>query len=398
MKTVCLVGGKLQGFELAYLAKKAKIKTILVDRSPKALIRTYTDEFHCFDVVKDPARLIELSEKVDALIPGNENLKCIALLEELEEKLCCPIFFDFEAYRISRDKHKSKDFFARVGVPTPLAFPSEPPYFVKPACESGSVGTAILYEQEALKKLEPSMLIEEYVEGDVVSLEIVGDGSHFAVVKETKVHIDPTYDCHKVTPLPSDREFRQIARTLAQGLFLKGIMDVEAIKGKKGLKVIEIDARFPSQTPTVVYHSTGINLLELLFKAFENGPKAEKEKGAAKMQKKGLQEIVAFPKEAYCIFEHLMLDKENRILVPVGEHVLSESSEYGKYYAEEGLEIFLGLGKQLVFTLIVWAPVQDAAEKAREKGLELLAKAFDLNRSSDFVLELGQKPEIKAGI
>ena len=52
------------------------------------------------------------------------------------------------------------------------------------------------------------MLIEEYVEGEVISLEVIGDGSHFAVVKETLIHIDETYDCHMVTPLPLDPSFR----------------------------------------------------------------------------------------------------------------------------------------------------------------------------------------------
>ncbi|MDK2947832.1 MAG: 3-methylornithine--L-lysine ligase, partial [Methanolobus sp.] len=32
------------------------------------------DIFHCFDVVREPEKLIELSENVDAIIPVNENL------------------------------------------------------------------------------------------------------------------------------------------------------------------------------------------------------------------------------------------------------------------------------------------------------------------------------------
>jgi pyrrolysine biosynthesis protein PylC len=33
-------------------------------------------------------------------------------------------------------------------------------------------------------------------------------------------------------------------------------------------KLIEIDARFPSQTPTAVYHSTGINMVSMLVDLF----------------------------------------------------------------------------------------------------------------------------------
>ena len=91
------------------------------------------------------------------------------------------------------------------------------------------------------------------------------------MVKETLIHIDETYDCHMVTPLPLDPSFRQISHALAANLSLKGIMDVEAISGPRGLKVIEIDARFPSQTPTVVYLLPGIILIRLLFRAFTDG-------------------------------------------------------------------------------------------------------------------------------
>lgn len=359
LKTICLVGGKLQGFEAAYLSKKAGIRVVLVDKDPHALIRNYADEFHCFDVIKEPEKLIELSKSVDALLPVNENLECIEFLSSVKEKFSCPVLFDFEAYRISRDKKKSKDYFASIGIPTPQDKPSEPPYFVKPPCESSSVGARIIYDEEELRELEPGMLIEEYVEGEVISLEVIGDGSHFAVVKETLIHIDETYDCHMVTPLPPELSFRQISHALAANLSLKGIMDVEAISGPKGLKVIEIDARFPSQTPTAVYYSSGINLIELLFRAFTDG----------------VEEIKILPENEYCIYEHLMLG-ENGILIPVGEQVLSMGSDYGKYYEEPGIEILFCKGENPVFTLIFWGRNREEAEERKCKGLSVLKDRF----------------------
>lgn len=359
LKTICLVGGKLQGFEAAYLSKKAGIRVVLVDKDPHALIRNYADEFRCFDVIKEPEKLIELSKSVDALLPVNENLECIEFLSSVKEKFSCPVLFDFEAYRISRDKKKSKDYFASIGIPTPQDKPSEPPYFVKPPCESSSVGARIIYDEEELRELEPGMLIEEYVEGEVISLEVIGDGSHFAVVKETLIHIDETYDCHMVTPLPPELSFRQISHALAANLSLKGIMDVEAISGPKGLKVIEIDARFPSQTPTAVYYSSGINLIELLFRAFTDG----------------VEEIKILPENKYCIYEHLMLG-ENGILIPVGEQVLSMGSDYGKYYEEPGIEILFCKGENPVFTLIFWGRNREEAEERKCKGLSVLKDRF----------------------
>jgi 3-methylornithine--L-lysine ligase len=140
---------------------------------------------------------------------------------------------------------------------------------------------------------------------------------------------------------------------------LKGIMDVEAISGPKGLRVIEIDARFPSQTPTAVYYSSGINLIELLFRAFSGG----------------IEEIRALPEDKYCIYEHLMLG-ENGILVPVGEQVLSMGSDYGKFYEEPGIEILLCKGENPVFTLIFWGKDKEEAEAKKCKGLSVLKERF----------------------
>jgi 3-methylornithine--L-lysine ligase len=225
------------------------------------------------------------------------------------------------------------------------------------------VGARVIYDEKGLKDLEPNMLLEEYVEGEVISLEVVGDGKNFAVVKETLVHIDDTYDCHMVTPFPLDPFFRELSYSLAANLSLKGIMDVEAISGPKGLKVIETDARFPSQTPTAVYHSSGINLIELLLRAFT----------------KGVEKIEIFP-ENYCIYEHLMLG-ENSNLFPVGEQVLAMGSNYGEYYLEPGIEIFLCKGgdsrrQNHIFTLIFWGNDRKEVENKKCKGFAILKDHF----------------------
>jgi len=45
---------------------------------------------------------------------------------------------------------------------------------------------------------------------------------------------------------------------------------VEVILHKNELKLLEIDARLPSQTPMTVYWSTGINMVERLASLFLN--------------------------------------------------------------------------------------------------------------------------------
>jgi pyrrolysine biosynthesis protein PylC len=47
-------------------------------------------------------------------------------------------------------------------------------------------------------------------------------------------------------------------------------MDIEVILHENSLKVLEIDARLPSQTPTAVYWSSGVNMVRMLGDLFLN--------------------------------------------------------------------------------------------------------------------------------
>ena len=347
---------------MTYLAKKAGIKVVLVDRNEHPLIKNMVDDFHCFDVIEKPENLIDISRTLDWIIPVNENPDTIEFLKTIKDKLVCPLLFDFDAYHISSDKKRSKKYFNSINIPTPIDRPTVPPYFVKPPCQSSSVGTSLIFDDKGLEGLDSSMLIEEYVEGDVISLEVVGDGKRFAVIKETKIHVDETYDCHMITPIGHYSAFRDISYKLAKNMNLRGIMDVEAIDNPKGLKVIEIDARFPSQTPTVVYHCTGINLVELLIQAFSNG----------------VQELDWVPDNNYCIFEHLVL-KDGK-LVPVGENVISQGIDYHEFYISEGLEIFECKGETNVFTIISRGSVKAELEGNRQKGLKIVNECLGINK------------------
>ncbi|MDR0354424.1 MAG: 3-methylornithine--L-lysine ligase PylC, partial [Deltaproteobacteria bacterium] len=72
---------------------------------------------------------------------------------------------------------------------------------------------------------------------------------------------------------------------------------------------LEIDARFPSQTPTAVYWSTGVNLLVELAACFMQLPRS----------------VVRAPmpeKPRKVIFEHVLIANGRRL--PIGEHVISK--------------------------------------------------------------------------
>ncbi|MDK2891649.1 3-methylornithine--L-lysine ligase PylC [Methanohalophilus sp.] len=358
MNTICLIGGKLQGFEVAYLAHKAGMEVVLVDKNPRALIRNVVDYTFCFDITKEPSRLIELSREVSAIIPTNENLDTLLFLKRIVQELECPLLFDFEAYHVSMDKKRSKEYFASIGVPTPCDKPSKPPYFVKPPCMSSSIGARIIETEEELAQIGPEMLVEEYLTGSVISLEVVGYGDKYAIGQQTQVHIDDVYDCYKVTPMNTDEEFRDISYRLASNLNLKGIMDVEAIASPSGIRVIEIDARFPSQTPTVVYHSSGINLLTWLMDAF-----------CAKVPDVKPQIL------KHCIYEHLMVNGKS--LRPTGEHLFSEGEDYFPLFEGDNIEIFKSTGKHTIYTLICTGYSSKQVENVHNEAIKIIRKDMD---------------------
>jgi hypothetical protein len=75
--------------------------------------------------------------------------------------------------------------------------------------------------------------------------------------------------------------------------------------------------------------------------------------------------------EKYCIYEHLMLEK-NGGLVPVGNQTFSKDDDYEKFYEEPGIEILLRKGEKQVFTLISWGKDKEEAEEQKCKGISIL--------------------------
>jgi len=96
------------------------------------------------------------------------------------------------------------------------------------------------------------------------------------------------------------------AETLAELVGLNGIMDVEVIDHGGALKVLEIDARIPSQTPMAVYHCTGVNLLSELAELTVSGKFPDK----------------APARKKYAAIEHYLIDEKG--VHNKGEHIMGE--------------------------------------------------------------------------
>jgi len=189
-----------------------------------------------------------------------------------------PFLFDLDAYAISSSKKRSNEIMAEVGVPLPKPWPECGfPVIVKPSSQSGSIGVSAVEESSgmdaALKIVEDLgdiPIIQEFVSGKSVSIEVIGRGDTARSLITTEVVLDYNYDCKQVVcepgilPKEDDELFADIGKKTAEAIGLKGLMDVEAIYTKKGLRVLEIDARIPSQTPAAIWAATDINILEEL--------------------------------------------------------------------------------------------------------------------------------------
>lgn len=275
---LCIVGGALQGMEAAFLGHEAGYETVVIDRRAEAPALSICDEPHVLDPLKDPDLALSIFTTCDAVLPACEEIDLLESLDGMLRGEGIPFLFDLASYRISSSKNRSNEIMESVGVPLPGHWPECGfPVVVKPSSQSGSIGISVAFSQEdvdrgldTVRRLGDEPVIQEFVHGTSVSIEVIGDGTTARSFVTTEVVLDTNYDCKMVrcSPgilSPDDGElFGRIGREVAEAIGLSALMDVEAILTPKGLRVLEIDARIPSQTPAAIYIATGVNLLEEL--------------------------------------------------------------------------------------------------------------------------------------
>ena len=112
---------------------------------------------------------------------------------------------------------------------------------------------------------------------------------------------------------------------------LCGVMDVEAMVPADGVpRVIEIDARLPSQTPACAFHASDVNLIEVLATAFAAGavpPALAGGRPAATAARRG------------AVYEHVLV-ADGRVQV-LGEHVVGAAGPLRRYDGLWGADVVL---------------------------------------------------------
>jgi pyrrolysine biosynthesis protein PylC len=324
------------------------------------------------DVTAGPD-LSEILADVDLVIPALENDAALSFLTGWCRTATVPFAFDPTAYAISSSKLKSDELFRRLGLPAPLPWPDcGYPVLAKPSRGSGSQAVTVFHDAGALEihfgtaLSAPGWVLQEYLEGSQHSLEVMGLPGNYRALQVTDLFMDDIYDCRRVvapTILPPElvAEFEKLSLRIAEALNLHGIMDVEVILNPAGFKILEIDARLPSQTPITVYWSSGQNMIEMLGELF-----------AGKCQKPQTELQV----RRGTVFEHIRVSSE--VLETSGEHIMAQNEPLylrpNFFGADEAITNFDQAKKQWVATLIVLASSRGSALAKEERILGKIIK------------------------
>ncbi len=363
---LAVVGGKLQGTEAAYLAGEAGYDVVLVDRRPGRPAAGLAAESHVFDVAVDPARTREVLLSCDAVLPACEDERTLAFLASFVPGLGVPLLFDPDAYAVTQSKLRSNELFARLDVPRPAPWPCGFPVIVKPSVGSGSVQVELVWSDTELALARARLaasgadaVIEEYVPGPSLSVDMVSYGGATVTLAPTWLEFDAGWDCKRVvapvaqaakdpaaqgggSDLIDDGALAaldEVSRRLAAGVGrtgagaaagLGGVMDVEVMMGHAGVpKVLEIDARLPSQTPACAYHASDVNIVQVLAETFASGAvPADLAAGpAATAARRG------------AVYEHVLV-ADGRVQV-LGEHVVGAAGPLRRCEGLWGADVVL---------------------------------------------------------
>ncbi len=374
-----VVGGNLQGTEAVYLSKKAGWEVLLIDKKPVVPASGLCDLFIQLDVTSKK-HFGSALKGVDLVIPALENDDALICLKHWTKAEGIPFAFDLEAYSISSSKLKSDRLFAQMDVPIPRSWPDCGfPVVTKPNVGSGSHGVMLFREEASLqryaKDAAEDIVLQEFVQGPSYSIEVLGVPDQHTPLQVTELEIDENYDCKRVLA-PTDlsdsltSDFERIANMLANLLGLRGLMDVEVILHENELKVLEIDARIPSQTPTTVYWSTGVNMVQMLGDLFT----------------KGTCKRLNYPIPGKgVIYEHIKVSPN--MLKVAGERIMSGVSplqiQTDFFGADEAITNYTPNCDEWVATLIVCEKDRDSARAKRNRVIADIQQHFNIEIYQD---------------
>ena len=191
-------------------------------------------------------------EKPNLLLP-NEEYETLTLsknknlFEEMGIILLCP---DFDIVKTCFDKKKTKVYLDNIGIPTPVTFTPQNaqfPCIIKPNFGRGSGNMYLVNNEKELEfylsKVE-SPIIEEYIQGEEFSVDIIADlsGEPLSVIPRVRIQTESGISTKGITK--NEPTIIDFCKKITKELELKGPSCIQCIKNESGVKFIEINNRF----------------------------------------------------------------------------------------------------------------------------------------------------------
>lgn len=193
------------------------------------------------DIEQPDAILLSPNEEIISLSKNKKNI------EKKGPVLLCP---DFESVDVCTDKLKTAIFFNELKIPAPKLYDSsfyKLPCIIKPKFGRGSRGIHIIKsksEFDFFYKKAKAPIIQEYIEGNEYSIDIIADknGNSLSIVPRLRLYTESGISLKGKTIY--DKEIINYCEKIVKELKLFGPSCIQCIRGKDGLKFIEINNRF----------------------------------------------------------------------------------------------------------------------------------------------------------
>lgn len=297
-RTILVIGAGMLQVPAYEVARRLGIRSVAVDRNPSAPGMALADVAHAVDT-RDIEGIVRVarSEGVAGVITLCTDAPVVAVAAVA--KAIGSRAIEPEAAARATNKGLMRDAFARAGAPIPAyrrvasldaaraaAQEIGLPVILKPPASSGSRGIfkvttldqlAAAYEHtRGVAGGEGEILVEEFVDGDEVSVETLSfGGRHFVLaITDKSTTGDPYWvETGHAEPSRHPPAVQQgIRETAVAGLAALGVMDaaghVEIKLGRRGPRLIEIGARLGGDfiTTELVRRSTGIDMVEAIIR------------------------------------------------------------------------------------------------------------------------------------
>ena len=258
MKIIITAVGSMPQVSLIKDFQAQGAKVIGIDCNPLSVGFNFCDKHYIIPKAINKEFLLKLydicsKEKADSIIvsPDEELIKIGSHRAYFE--VACKAHLLIPSYntiRICNDKWFTYNFFEDNNIPTPLTRLYEGftcPSIIKPRQGRGSSGIFKVNNCEEghfYQKRMDNIIIQEFIEGKEYTIDILSDWNSKPISIVIRERIEVESGISTKGRIVYDKEITKYVKRIVKRLGLVGMSCIQCIRGKKGLKFIEINLRF----------------------------------------------------------------------------------------------------------------------------------------------------------